>query len=88
MQAPRDEGTQWHGALVAALPEATIAVWPETLEEPDYALVWKPPNELFARVRPKRAIFNLGAGVEALLALPSLPRHIPVIRLEDAGMAS
>jgi glyoxylate/hydroxypyruvate reductase A len=88
LQAPRDEGSAWHRALAAALPEATIAVWPDTLEDPDYALVWKPPAELFSRARPKRAIFNLGAGVEVLLALPSLPRHVPVIRLEDAGMAA
>jgi glyoxylate/hydroxypyruvate reductase A len=87
LQAPRDEGA-WHRALAAALPEATIAVWPDTREDPDYALVWKPPAELFSRVRPKRAIFNLGAGVEVLLALPSLPPRVPVIRLEDAGMAA
>ena len=90
LQAPRDEGKEWHRALAAALPEATIAVWPHTLEveDPDYALVWKPPVDLFAHVRPQRAIFNLGAGVEALLALPSLPPHVPVFRLEDAGMAT
>jgi glyoxylate/hydroxypyruvate reductase A len=88
LQAPRDEGREWHRALAAALPDSTIAVWPDTLQDPDYALVWKPPAELFSRVRPQRAIFNLGAGVEVLLALPSLPRNMPVIRLEDAGMAA
>ena len=56
-----------------ALPEAAIAVWPDAPAEPDYALVWKPPAELFARVRPAKAIFNLGAGVDALLAVPTLP---------------
>jgi glyoxylate/hydroxypyruvate reductase len=88
LQAPRDEGEAWHAALVAALPDATIAVWPDTLPDPDYALVWKPPVELFARMRPKRAIFNLGAGVDVLLGVPALPEGIPVIRLENAGMAS
>jgi glyoxylate/hydroxypyruvate reductase A len=87
LQAPRDDSEAWRRALVAALPEATISVWPETLPDPDYALVWKPPAELFTRVRPQRAIFNLGAGVEVLLGVPALPEGIPVIRLEDAGMA-
>jgi len=87
LQAPRDEGAAWQKALAAALPGATIAVWPETSTDPDYALVWKPPPELFARVRPARAIFNLGAGVEVLLSTPSLPEGVPIIRLEDAGMA-
>src|SRR5262249_35282910 len=54
---------------------------------PDYALVWKPPAELFSHVRPRRAIFNLGAGGDALLTVPTLPSDVPVIRLEDAGMA-
>ncbi|MET0204665.1 MAG: glyoxylate/hydroxypyruvate reductase A, partial [Casimicrobiaceae bacterium] len=81
LQTPRDRAEQWQRALRAALPEATIAVWPEAMAEPDYALVWRPPAELFARTKPKRAIFNLGAGVEALLALPGLPENVPVIRL-------
>ncbi len=88
LHAPRDEGDAWHATLASALPDAAIAVWPEASAETDYALVWKPPAELFARVRPAKAIFNLGAGVEALLAVPTLPDGVPVIRLEDAGMAA
>src|SRR4030095_16586182 len=34
-----------------------------------------------------KAIFNLGAGVRHLLKLPNLPRNVPIVRLEDAGMA-
>ena len=88
LQTPRDRAEQWQRALRAALPDATIAVWPDEMAEPDYALVWKPPAELFTRTRPKRAIFNLGAGVEALMAVPGLPEDVPVVRLENAGMAS
>jgi glyoxylate/hydroxypyruvate reductase A len=47
----------------------------------------KPHADFFQQQTALKAIFNLGAGVDALLALPSLPRHIPLIRLEDAGMA-
>jgi glyoxylate/hydroxypyruvate reductase len=78
---------RWRHALAAALPEATIAVWPATLARIDYALVWKPPAALFDAVRPMKAVFNLGAGVDALLAVPTLPTDVPVLRLEDAGMA-
>ena len=39
-------------------------------------------------MRVRRAIFNLGAGVDALLAVDTLPGDVPVVRLEDAGMAS
>jgi len=88
LQPPRDEGDAWRAALARALPEATIAMWPDAPSKTDYALVWKPPAELFARVRPAKAIFNLGAGVEVLLAMPALPAGVPVVRLEDAGMAT
>lgn len=87
LQAPRDRAPEWHAATAAALPDATIAVWPDAPPDPDYALVWKPPAELFARAKPLRAIFNLGAGVDSLMSVPTLPDDVPVIRLEDAGMA-
>jgi len=82
---PRDEADEWRAALARALPDAAIAVWPDAPPGPDYALVWKPPADLFSRVHPAKAIFNLGAGVNALLAVP-LPDGVAVIRLEDAGM--
>jgi glyoxylate/hydroxypyruvate reductase A len=46
------------------------------------------PPELFSTAAPTKAVFNLGAGVDALVAVPTLPRDVPVIRLEDAGMAA
>ena len=87
LQSPRDRAAEWHAALTSALPDATVAAWPDAPASPDYALVWKPPAELFIRARPTRAIFNLGAGVDALMTVPTLPDDVPVIRLEDAGMA-
>ncbi|MEP7180917.1 MAG: glyoxylate/hydroxypyruvate reductase A [Betaproteobacteria bacterium] len=88
LQMPGRAVDEWHAALATALPDAAIAMWPDAPPAPDYALVWKPPAELFKRSRPTRAIFNLGAGVDSLLAVPTLPEGVPVIRLEDAGMAA
>ena len=87
LQMPGHAVVEWRAALAVALPEANVATWPAAPAVVDYALVWRPPAELFERVRPGRAIFNLGAGVEALLSVPTLPPGVPVIRLEDAGMA-
>jgi glyoxylate/hydroxypyruvate reductase A len=87
LQFPGEAVGAWRDALVATLPEADVSVWPQAGERPDYALVWKPPAELFLRSAPTKAIFNVGAGVEALLACPTLPPDVPVYRLEDAGMA-
>jgi len=94
LQMPGRAIDEWRAALVDALPEAEVSLWPTADPIPrevpalvDYALVWRPPPELFERIRPAKAVFNLGAGVDALLAVPTLPREVPVLRLEDAGMA-
>lgn len=81
------ETAQWQVAFARLLPDVRIHVWPDAPEFVDYAIVYKPPDAVFQRVRVRGAIFNLGAGVDALLALSTLPPDLPVIRLEDAGMA-
>ncbi len=53
----------------------------------DYAVVWKPPAELFAQQPKLKAVVNYGAGVDAILAMGVVPAHIPIVRLEEAGMA-
>ncbi len=82
----KDESA-WCDAMRACLPEARVHVG---LDAPscEYAVVWKPPGELFERQRHLKALFSLGAGVNALLAMPSLPRDVPLVRMEDGGMAT
>jgi glyoxylate/hydroxypyruvate reductase len=52
-----------------------------------YALVWLPPSELFEVEHDLEAVFNLGAGVDRLLANKVVPERLPIVRLVDAGMA-
>lgn len=80
---------RWQKAFTKAYPQYTFFSLPEseTDIEADYAVVWRPPGWLFSRGKGLRAVFNLGAGVDGLLRLPELPTNLPVIRLEDAGMA-
>ncbi|WP_323028607.1 glyoxylate/hydroxypyruvate reductase A [Castellaniella defragrans] len=79
----------WVAALRAALPDARVRLWGDGEPEgrADFAVVWAPPADLFAREPRLRALFNLGAGVDALLRLPGLPDDLPLVRLEDGGMA-
>jgi glyoxylate/hydroxypyruvate reductase A len=87
--AVAENAPRWHEAFAARLPEASLARWPDDApREVDYAAVWKPDPETFRRVAVRKAIFNLGAGVDALLEVPTLPLGVPIIRLEDAGMAA
>jgi glyoxylate/hydroxypyruvate reductase A len=81
-------GTAWREALARALPEAKLGAWPGTAAaEADYAAVWKPPAELLEALVRAKAVFNIGAGVDAVAELASLRSGVPLIRLEDAGMA-
>jgi glyoxylate/hydroxypyruvate reductase len=85
---------RWSEALQRELPdaqvftrEATKTVVDATAKTADYAVLWRPHASLFAEQRRLKAIFNLGAGIDALAAMPEFPRAVPLIRLEDAGMA-
>ncbi|MBU9454861.1 2-hydroxyacid dehydrogenase [Burkholderia multivorans] len=91
--SPHQDAAAWRDAFARVLPEAELRAWqPGDTAAADYALVWRAPPAFFAPRDGLRAIFNLGAGVDALLALErahpgTLPRHVPLVRLEDSGMA-
>ena len=76
----------WLQGLVAALPDAEISVWQPGAPQADYAVVWAPPQQFMDEQAGLKALFNIGAGVDALLKLRLPPRAL-VVRLDDAGMA-
>ncbi|HEX7932382.1 MAG TPA: glyoxylate/hydroxypyruvate reductase A [Paraburkholderia sp.] len=90
---PDTEAAAWLRDFAHALPEAHLREWqPGDTQSADFAVVWRPPREMLAGRADLRAIFNLGAGVDAILALEreqpgTLPRNAQLIRLEDTGMA-
>jgi glyoxylate/hydroxypyruvate reductase A len=78
----------WIKALSLALPEATIEGYdPAAADGVDYAVVWAPGTDLFRTQTRLKAVFNLGAGVDALLKTDNLPPDLAVVRLGDAGMS-
>jgi glyoxylate/hydroxypyruvate reductase A len=90
---------QWLSALQAALRHRAVDAdlwWRDAARDEvdphapqaEVAVVWKPPAALFAEQRQLRTVFNLGAGVDALLAVPGFPPQATLVRLEDAGMAA
>ena len=76
----------WLAGLHAALPQAQVSVWQPGAPAADVAVVWQPPQQFFDEQPQLNAIFNIGAGVDALMKL-RLPPQAVVVRLEDAGMA-
>lgn len=76
----------WLQGLGHALPGATIEVWQPGAAPADYAVVWAPPQQFLDEQPGLKALFNIGAGVDALLKL-RLPSGAQVVRLDDAGMS-
>jgi glyoxylate/hydroxypyruvate reductase A len=89
---PHADTPAWLQDFARVLPEAELREWRSGDTEPaDFAVVWRPPREMLAGRDDLRAVFNLGAGVDAILVLEhehpgTLPRNAPLIRLEDTGM--
>lgn len=80
----------WVTPLQALVPGAEIHNWLEhgPAIGAQLAVVWNPPQEFFLRETGLKAVFNLGAGVDALFKLPGLDGSVAVVRLEDAGMGA
>jgi len=76
----------WLAGLRAALPTATVEQWQPGAPPADHAVVWAPPQQFMDEQVALRGIFNIGAGVDALMQL-RLPQHATVVRLDDAGMS-
>ena len=76
----------WIDGLRAALPGAAVSAWTPGAPPADYAVVWTPPQALLDEQPGLKAVFNIGAGVDALMAL-RLPPSARVVRLDDAGMS-
>ena len=76
----------WVEALRAALPQARVEEWQPGAPPADYAVVWSPPQQFLDEQPRLKGIFNIGAGVDALMKL-KLPPEAAVVRIDDGGMA-
>jgi len=76
----------WLAGFRQALPQAQVSLWQPGAPPADFAVVWAPPQQFFDQQTQLKGIFNIGAGVDALLKL-TLPPDVAVVRLDDAGMA-
>ncbi len=78
----------WLEGFRNALPGATVEAWAPGAAPADYAVVWAPPQQFLDEQPQLKALFNIGAGVDALLKLKlKLPTGTAIVRLDDAGMS-
>jgi glyoxylate/hydroxypyruvate reductase A len=76
----------WLDAFRAALPQAQVEEWAPGAPAADYAVVWRPPQQLFDEQPNLKGIMNMGAGVDALLEMRT-PPGAKIVRIDDGGMA-
>jgi glyoxylate/hydroxypyruvate reductase len=76
----------WIEGLRSALPGAEVEEWRPGAPLADHAVVWAPPQAFLDEQQALKGIFNIGAGVDALMKLRLPPRAV-VVRLDDAGMS-
>ena len=76
----------WLDAFQQAFPDDVMEQWVPGAAPADYAVVWAPPQTFFDEQTALKGAFNIGAGVDALAKL-RIPAHLPVVRLDDAGMS-
>ncbi|MDX4944176.1 glyoxylate/hydroxypyruvate reductase GhrA [Providencia manganoxydans] len=90
---PSFDANEWIEGMQTRLPQANIRQWVKgDNQKADYAMVWLPPYECLAGRKDLKGIFALGAGVDAILKQEhenpgTLPAGVPLMRLEDIGMA-
>jgi len=58
-----------------------------TAEDVSLALAWHPPDDAFERYPNLQAVCSIAAGVDNIMACPSLPPSAHVVRVVDRGQA-
>lgn len=79
----------WTEAMAALDPSRDIRVWPDRLGPPEdiaYAVAWLPPENVLRGLANLKAVFSLGAGVDAILKDKTLPADVPIVRVIDPDL--
>ncbi len=87
---PTWDAAPWAAAMRQAAPHLNVRVWPNMghVNDIQYAACWLPPANVMTGLPNLKVIFSLGAGVDAILADPTLPRHVPIVRVVDPDLTN
>ena len=87
---PTWDAAPWAAAMRKAAPELDVRVWPDLGDVNDiqYAACWLPPANVVKSFPNLQVIFSLGAGVDAILSDPTLPRDVPIVRVNDDDLTN
>jgi len=75
----------WTGHLRRLMPELDIRTAEDGARADDiaYYIAWKPKPGSLRRLPNLKVVFSLGAGVDAIVADPTYPAHVPLSRVVD-----
>lgn len=83
-----DEASSWRAALAAALPGERLVESKDAADDIEVAIVANPRPGALAGLPRLRLIQSLWAGVDRLLADPTLPAGVPIVRMVDPAMSA
>ena len=81
----------WSKAMRNAAPQLDVRVWPDAVgrvEDIEYTAAWLPPPDVVKSLPNLQVIFSLGAGVDAILKDPTLPKNIPIVRVNEPDLTA
>jgi hypothetical protein len=81
----------WSRAMRKAAPQLDVRVWPDgvgRVEDIEYTAAWLPPPDVVRSLPNLKVIFSLGAGVDAILKDPTLPKDIPIVRVNEPDLTA
>jgi len=79
---------EWLAALRDSAKGREVLAWPVGADDSSrvsFACVWLPPHGLWGKLPKLKAVINLGAGADHLLADPDLP-DVPIARVAHADL--
>ena len=79
----------WTAAMRKMAPALDVRSWPDAvgdIADIEYAAAWLPPPNVVNSLPNLKAIFSLGAGVDAILRDPTLPPDVPIVRVNDPDL--
>lgn len=81
----------WSKAMRKAAPQLDVRAWPDGLgriADIEYTAAWLPPPGVVKSLPNLKVIFSLGAGVDAILKDPTLPKDIPIVRVNEPDLTA
>lgn len=77
----------WTDHLRRLMPDLDIRFTDDDPAAITYCIAWKPLQGSLARLVNLKAVFSMGAGVDGIVADPTYPKSVPLVRVVDATLS-